>query len=142
MKLKKQSFAKIGTNYINNYSNNAIEESKFMFHETYCLKFTTKCKECGEVLNIDELEHHNEEFHKLSYECHYCSQMFNNQDIEYHLQFCSERPHNCIYCSLELHPSEVYDHEDLCGSKTEKCLNCEKLIPIKSKYYYNAYLIT
>ena len=59
--------------FLSYFSDVAIDESKFMLHEAYCLRNMTKCKECGEVIEKSELEEHMEEEH-TSEECPMCHQ--------------------------------------------------------------------
>lgn len=41
-----------------------IAESKIMLHELYCERNCKKCETCGKFYDINDVEQHEEEFHK------------------------------------------------------------------------------
>ena len=108
-----------------------ILSSKFPLHESFCLKNIKKC-DCGEIVNIDDYEHHIDENHKL-YECLFCNTSMTNKELIAHSPICKEKPKTCKYCELELNPKNISEHEYICGSKTEQCSICLKYVQIKGK---------
>jgi hypothetical protein len=88
-----------------------------------------KCK-CGMVINIDEEEEHNKEYH-IEVKCIHCSNKFPKQTIEQHQSNCDEIQIECKFCTLLVSRKDLREHEYICGAKSEKCERCHKYVPIK-----------
>lgn len=94
-----------------------------------CLKYTIKCKRCGEILDREEYEEHMEEFHIIK-SCDDCGKKYEARFLNSHQKKCMYKVVMCKYCELSMPKNELHDHEYTCGSKTEKCPDCAKLVPI------------
>jgi hypothetical protein len=82
------------------------------------------------VINIEEEEEHNIEYH-TEVNCIFCNRKYPKNDIIFHQDSCLERNAECRYCTLQLTVREKEEHEYICGAKTEKCEKCNKYVPIK-----------
>jgi hypothetical protein len=120
-------------NYIKDYSEKDIAQSKYLLHEPYCLRNIIKCEKCMEPISKDELEEHENEFHKLS-DCRDCGKRLEKRLLSSHKKRCINKASICTYCSLEMPKKDLHEHEYMCGSKTENCHFCGEPVPIMGNY--------
>lgn len=107
-----------------------IDEPKFDMHEAYCRRNIRKCDKCDEMIDKNEIETHEEEFHK-AVTCDLCSANFEASKLESHKKACPQRKITCQYCSLEYPFKEISSHSNACGSRTNNCQFCGKIVQLR-----------
>lgn len=120
------------------YCSRDISSRKIQLHERLCQRLMIKCKQCGEIVLIEELDEHIIDNHAIPKKC--CNvnkEQSNKKQISSYAKIIEE----CKYCGLIFNDSinELMEHECFCGSKSEECCLCGILIP---KKYYNEHLTT
>ena len=71
-----------------------VPESKYATHFGYCRRNIKKCEKCGEMYDINSLEEHEEEFHRMG-QCQYCKKEFPLGDVKGHESSCNQKPMFC-----------------------------------------------
>ena len=71
-----------------------LPAAKMATHFGYCRRNVKRCRDCGEMYDINCEEEHQEEFHKKE-KCTYCKVEFNSNDIAKHKNNCSAKPKYC-----------------------------------------------
>ncbi|KRX01717.1 hypothetical protein PPERSA_01587 [Pseudocohnilembus persalinus] len=106
-------------------------ESKIDLHEAYCIRNIKKCEQCGEFIDKNEIEEHNEQEHQKK-PCKYCQVELEPKYLETHQELnCIKRPVQCQFCDMTVTQSEKLNHEGKCGTKTKICQFCNKYIQIR-----------
>lgn len=127
------------------YCSKEISYKKIQLHERLCQNLMTKCKQCNEIVLIEEIEEHMTDFHSSSRQCCNLSKsrsakkQMSSSIKKSNLKMKEEVA--CRYCGLTIidNSNQLLEHEYFCGSKTEECCLCGLLIP---KKYYNEHLTT
>lgn len=110
-----------------------IPVSNFDLHELSCARLNTLCKKCGTVVNRNELDAHEEEYHSFV-ECSKCGELIEKMYLLLHeVNQCSHRLVSCKYCEMSIRLSDLPDHEEACGAITEPCEKCGSRIMRKYK---------
>lgn len=106
-----------------------IQEHLFPLHEKFCSSNMVRCPTCDEVVQKEELEEHNDEYHKRI-KCEMCGKLMEKQFLSQHKGKCSKKiQQECKYCGLGLTKDEFKEHEVMCGGKTEECCLCKEMVP-------------
>ena len=89
-----------------------------------------KCPKCEEMVLKDELEEHEDEFHK-TVDCVNCGQGFEKSKLANHHNSCMKRLQVCQYCNQQFGYDIFFDHQDACGARTQECEFCSKTFTLR-----------
>jgi hypothetical protein len=78
----------------------------------------------------DELEEHEDEFHK-TVDCVNCGQGFEKSKLTDHHNSCMKRLQICQYCNQQFGYDIFFDHQDGCGARTQECEFCAKTFTLR-----------
>ena len=73
------------------YSKQDVPSANYEMHAIHCKRFLTTCSQCGESVNKNQIQEHNDE---------------NHAEVSVFLQICNGtifQPSICPICSFQLH---------------------------------------
>ncbi|KAH7830584.1 uncharacterized protein MONOS_1547 [Monocercomonoides exilis] len=104
----------------------------FDLHVNFCSRHRTRCDKCGQVMENDKVEIHQNTVHK-EVPCPQCDMLIDAYFLEKHKKDeCQNRViGQCPYCNIDLFLDSPPNHVEDCGNRTDICEQCNNRVKLK-----------
>ena len=117
-----------------------LPEVQLVLHARLCKNINSRCPECGQMIQNDEMQEHKNQKHE-KIECEQCNKKIIREELSNHKKNkCKNRLIECKFCGLNVTHSLINEHENICGSKTDNCPFCNQFVPIREIDLHHKYI--